>query len=82
MTTRTTSQEKHVAADDALRYLRHLNALTAADASGLTKALQFREVNSSRSKRARTRHSGDISSDDEHEDPGRIRSSYANKDSH
>jgi hypothetical protein len=81
MTTRTTSQEKHIAADGALRYLRHLNALAASDTSGLTKALQFREANSSRSKRARTRHSGDISSDDEHEDPGRIRSNYANKDS-
>jgi hypothetical protein len=81
MTTRTTSQEKHSAANDSLRYLRHLNALTAADPSGLTKALQFREANSSRSKRARTRHSGDISSDDEHEDPGRIRSSYAERDS-
>lgn len=81
MTTRTTSKEKQTAADDALRYLRHLNALTAADTSGLTKALQFRDADSSRSKRARTRHSGDISSDDEHEDPGRIRSSYAKKDS-
>lgn len=80
MTTRTTSKEKQTAADDALRYLRHLNSLTSADASGLTKALQFRDTNSSRSKRARTRHS-DISSDDELEDPGRIRSTYAKKDS-
>ena len=81
MTTRTTSKEKQTAADDALRYLRHVNTLTSADASGLTKALQFRVGASSRSKRARTRHSGDISSDDEHEDPGRIRSNYAKKDS-
>ncbi|KAM0705840.1 hypothetical protein Q7P35_007200 [Cladosporium inversicolor] len=81
MTTRTTSKEKQTAADDALRYLRHVNTLTSADASGLTKALQFRDGDSSRSKRARTRHSGDISSDDEHEDPGRIRSNYAMKDS-
>ena len=81
MTTRTTSKEKQTAADDALRYLRHVNTLTPADESGLTKALQFRDANSSRSKRARTRHSGDISSDDEHEDPGRIRSNYAQKDS-
>lgn len=80
MTTRTTSKEKQTAADDALRYLRHVNGLTAPDASGLTKALQFRDTNSSRSKRARTRQS-DISSDDEAEDPGRIRSSYAKKDS-
>ena len=81
MTTRTTSKEKQTAADDALRYLRHVNALTPAEGSGLTKALQFRDGDSSRSKRARTRHSGDISSDDEHEDPGRIRSNYAQKDS-
>lgn len=81
MTTRTTSNEKQTAADDALRYLRHVNTLTPADESGLTKALQFRDANSSRSKRARTRHSGDISSDDENEDPGRIRSTYAQKDS-
>jgi hypothetical protein len=81
MTTRTTSKEKQTAADDALRYLRHVNTLTSADASGLTKALQFRDGDSSRSKRARTRHSGDISSDDENEDPGRIRSNYAMKDS-
>lgn len=80
-TTRTTSKEKQTAADDALRYLCHVNSLTSADASGLTKALQFRVGDSSRSKRARTRHSGDISSDDEHEDPGRIRSNYAKKDS-
>ncbi|GAB7335744.1 hypothetical protein MBLNU13_g08038t1 [Cladosporium sp. NU13] len=81
MTTRTTSKDKRTASDDALRYLRHVNTLTTADESGLTKALQFRDGNSSRSKRARTRHSGDISSDDEHEDPGRIRSNYAQKDS-
>lgn len=81
MTTRTTSKEKQTAADDALRYLRYVNALTSADDSGLAKALQFRDGDSSRSKRARTRHSGDISSDDEHEDPGRIRSNYAQKDS-
>jgi hypothetical protein len=80
MTTRTTSKEKHTAADDALRYLRHVNSLTSADASGLAKALQFRDDDSSRSKRARTRHS-DFSSDDELEDPGRIRSSYAKNDS-
>jgi hypothetical protein len=80
MTTRTTSEEKHTAADDALRYLRHLNSLAPADNSGLTKALQFRDTNSSRSKRARTRHS-DINSDGELEDPGRIRSNYAKKDS-
>ena len=81
MTTRTTSKEKQTAADDALRYLRHVNTLTPADEAGLTKALQFRDANSSRSKRARTRHSGDISSDDEHEDPGRVRSNYAQEDS-
>jgi hypothetical protein len=80
MTTRTTSKEKHIAADDALRYLRHVNSLTSADASGLTKALQIRDGDSSRSKRAHTRHSN-LSSDDELEDPGRIRSSYADKDS-
>ena len=80
MTTRTTSKEKHVAADEALRYLHHLNSLTSADASGLAKALQFRDSGSSRSKRARGRQS-DISSDDENDDPGRIRSSYAKKES-
>jgi hypothetical protein len=80
MTTRTTSQEKHAAADDALRYLRHVNSLTSADASGLTKALRFRDADSSRSKRARTRLS-DFSSDDELEDPGRIRSGYAKEQS-
>lgn len=80
MTTRTLSKEKQTAANDALRYLRHLNSLTAADSSGLTKALQFRDTGSSRSKRARTRIS-DVSSDDELEDPGRIRSTYAKKDS-
>lgn len=80
MTTRTLSKEKQAAANDAPRYLRHLNSLTAADASGLTKALRFRDTGSSRSKRARTRIS-DISSDDELEDPGRIRSTYAKKDS-
>ena len=81
MTTRTTSKEKQAAADDALRYLRHVNALAPADESGLTKALRFRSGDSSRSKRARNRHSDDISSDDEHEDPGRIRSNYAQRDS-
>ena len=80
MTTRTTSKEKHVAADEALKYLHHLNSLTSADASGLAKALQFRDSGSSRSKRARGRQS-DISSDDENDDPGRIRSSYAKKES-
>lgn len=80
MTTRTTSKEKHIAADEALRYLHHLNSLTSADASGLAKALQFRDSGSSRSKRARGRQS-DISSDDENDDPGRIRSSYAKKES-
>lgn len=79
-TTRTTSEEKHQAADDALQYLRHLNTITSADQSGLNKALQFRDSASSRSKRARTRHS-DLSSDDESEDPGRIRSTYADQES-
>jgi hypothetical protein len=80
MTTRTTSKEKHTAADDALRYLRLVNSLTSADASGLTKALQYRDGDSSRSKRAHIRHS-DFSSDDELEDPGHIRSSYAKENS-
>lgn len=80
MTTRTLNKEKHTAADDALQYLRHLKSLTSADTSGLTKALQFRDAGSSRSKRARTRHS-DISSDDDNEDPGRIRSIYAGRES-
>lgn len=80
MTTRTTSKEKQSAADDSRRYLRHLNSITPAAASGLTGALQFRDSGSSRSKRARTRKS-DINSDEDVEDPGRIRLSYAQKDS-
>jgi len=80
MTTRTTSKDKHTASDEALRYLHHLNSLTSADASGLAKALQFRDSGSSRSKRARGRQS-DLSSDEENDDPGRIRSTYAKKES-
>ncbi|KAM0714984.1 hypothetical protein Q7P37_009449 [Cladosporium fusiforme] len=81
MTTRTTSEEKQTASDDSVQYLRQLNGLTSANASGLTKALQYRDAGSSRSKRARTRFS-DISSDDDlGEDPGHIRSTYAKKDS-
>ena len=80
LTTRTTSPDKHAAADDALRYLRHVNSLLGPRHSGLDKAFQFEDSTSTRGKRARTRVS-DVASDDESEKPGQITSSYAGKES-
>ncbi|KAK3698899.1 hypothetical protein LTR37_016776 [Vermiconidia calcicola] len=81
LTTRTTSPDKQVAADDALRYLRHVNSLTGPRASGLDQAFRFCDAATSiRGKRTRTRVSG-IGSDDEDEKPGRIRSPYVEKES-
>lgn len=75
LTTRTTSEDKHTAGDDALRYLREVNSLVGPRNSGLDKAFCFtNEDVSSRSKRAKTRIS-DITNVDE--DASRIRSTYA-----
>lgn len=80
LTTRTTSPDKHAAADDALRYLQHVNSLVGSLHAGLDKAFRFSESStSSRGKRINARVSG-VSSEDEDADPGRIRSSYVDKD--
>lgn len=79
LTTRTTSVDKHTAADDALRYLRQLHSLVGPRNAGLDRAFSFtNEDFSSRSKRAKTRIS-DITNVDE--DASRIRSTYADQSS-
>ena len=81
LTTRATSPDKQAAANDALTYLRYVNSLLRPKQSGLDKAFQFNDgVASARGKRARTRVS-DMTSDDEDDKPGNIRSPYTGKES-
>ena len=81
LTTRTTSPDKHAAADDALKYLRNVNSLTGSQNSGLDKAFQFTEnAAPSRGKRARALQPEEAI-DDEGDVPGQIISSYVGKDS-
>lgn len=81
VTTRTTAPDKQAAADDALKYLRHVNSLLGPRESGLDKGFQFEDAAASiRRKRARTRVS-DVASDEEGEKPGQIISPYVKKES-
>ncbi|KAF2169365.1 hypothetical protein M409DRAFT_65050 [Zasmidium cellare ATCC 36951] len=83
-TTRTVKAERHVASNDALKYLRQaVNTLGARDAEMKT-AFRFeqREGLSERSRRANTRRSDANSAEDEEVDkPGFIRSDYYQKQS-
>lgn len=86
LTTRTIEQERHVAADQALTYLRHaVNNVDAAE-GGLRDAFSFRDSVSrssrDRSRRSRSRKS-DASggSDNGEEKTGLIRSPYAEEKS-
>jgi hypothetical protein len=79
-TTRTTSQDKHAAADDALKYLRSVNGLVGAANAGLDRAFRFAEAdNINRGKRARPKGSDlDVELD---EQPGQLTSPYIGKES-
>nr|OQO06829.1 hypothetical protein B0A51_18080 [Rachicladosporium sp. CCFEE 5018] len=79
LTTRTTSKDRHAAADAALQYLRHLQYLTNVDESGLSQALTHQDTTPSRSKRAKLRHNTD--SDEDSVQSGSINSPYAGKES-
>ena len=81
LTSRTLSSDKHAAADDALKYLRQVNALLGPRNACLDKAFRFSNENgSSRNKRTNLRVSDAIGLDED-ESVGQIRSSYANKSS-
>lgn len=80
LTTRTTSPDKRAAADDALRYLQHVNSLLGAQESGLDRALQISEAFApSRNKRAKARGS-DVGSDTD-EQQGQLKTPYIGKES-
>ncbi|KAK6417949.1 hypothetical protein LTR95_017262, partial [Oleoguttula sp. CCFEE 5521] len=79
LTTRTTSKDRHAAADAAFQYLRHLQHLTNVDESGLSQALTYQGTTPSRSKRAKLRHNAD--SDEDSVQSGSINSPYAGKES-
>ncbi|KAK6436586.1 hypothetical protein LTR95_007221 [Oleoguttula sp. CCFEE 5521] len=79
LTSRTTSKDRHAAADAALQYLRHLHHLTVVDESGLSQALTYQDTTPSRSKRAKLRHNND--SDEDSVPSGSINSPYAGKES-
>lgn len=80
LTTRTDSSDKHIAADDALKYLRHVNSLLGPQPSGLDKAFQFgSSSNAARGKRAKTRLS-DIATDEERDQSDKIRLTYIDTD--
>ncbi len=81
VTTRTTSQDKHVAADDALRYLRHVNSLLGAQESGLDKAFQFSSASSPSRGKGRRNRISDIAGDEDDDQQGRLSLSYAGKES-
>ncbi|KAK4503419.1 hypothetical protein PRZ48_004334 [Zasmidium cellare] len=84
MTNRTTKPERHVASNDALKYLRHaINTLDAKD-GGMKTAFRFeqRRALSERSNRASKRRSdANGAEDDEMDKPGFIRSDYYQKQS-
>ncbi|KAK5164862.1 uncharacterized protein LTR77_009526 [Saxophila tyrrhenica] len=80
LTTRTTSEDKHAAADEALRYLRHANSLLGPQEAGLDKAFKFSEGSTpTRGKRSRARVS-DIG-DELDDQPGLLNFSYTEKES-
>ena len=80
LTTRTTSPDKHAAANDALKYLQHVNKLVGPCNAGLDRAFQFSNEDApSRGKRAKSRRS-DVTSEPE-ADPSAIRSPYVGKQS-
>jgi hypothetical protein len=80
LTTRTTSAEKHIAADDAFKYLQHVNSLLGPQQSGLDKAFQFASTSTSaRGKRIRTRVS-DIAADEDGDQSDKIRLPYIDKE--
>lgn len=80
LTTRTTSTDKHAAADDALRYLRQVNGLVGPRNASLDKAFRFTEEVVSRSNRVKVRVSDPTALDDD-VGVGRIRSAYADESS-
>ena len=79
--TRTTSKDKKQASDEALQYLRHTVDLLGTRKSGIERSFQFSEhAGNSRNRRARTRQS-DVASEDEDDQPVRIKSRYFDRDS-
>ncbi|KAK4541479.1 hypothetical protein LTR36_007925 [Oleoguttula mirabilis] len=86
LTTRTKDKDKHVAADDALAYLRNVHAVVGVRGAELDKALQFvpRANVAPRNKRGKTktRHLDLMAEDGDDEMAStRIRSAYAEKES-
>ena len=80
LTTRTTSTEKHIAADDAFKYLRHVNSLLGPQQSGLDRAFQFGSTSTSaRGKRIRNRAS-DLAADEDGDQSDKIRLPYIDKE--
>lgn len=80
LTTRTTSADKHKAADDAMRYLLDVMAAVDVEESGLKEALRFTSnVDGRLDRTKRKKRRSGPESDDEDADNSRIRSPYADK---
>ncbi|CAK4033294.1 Hypothetical predicted protein [Lecanosticta acicola] len=82
LTTQTLSPDDHAAADDALKYLRHLTSLVNIDEGGIREAFRFvgRGTRNERPNRGKARHS-DQATEEEVGGSGTIRGPYANKQS-
>ncbi|KAF2482642.1 hypothetical protein BDY17DRAFT_163564 [Neohortaea acidophila] len=81
LTSRTSSTDKHAAADDALRYLRHVNAILGPRNASLHHAFCFNaDALSSRFQRAKSRASELISVEEDVNDAS-LHSTYANQGS-
>lgn len=79
MTTRTDDQDKHAAANAALRYLRDVVAVVGVEHAGIREALQYGTppaLRSDRSSRAKTRRSNAGQASDEEVESGNLRSKY------
>lgn len=79
MTTRTDDQDKHAAANAALRYLRDVVAVVGVEHAAIRDALQYGTppaVRSDRSSRAKTRRSNAGQASDDEVESGNMRSKY------
>lgn len=84
MTTRTDDQDRHAAANDALKYLREVVAVVGVENAGIREALQFgapTDARNNRSSRAKTRRSGQAYASDEEGDTGKLKSKYVEEQS-